>query len=92
MQWLSKVKFRDRPNLRPSLRGVEYCLLGHDDIAFCIIPWDKRGGYHFDYYTGKVDDQLEEIEEAAAESCGNRQAIAQQPNGRNLQSYCGSGL
>ena len=70
MKWLSKVKFRDSKNLHPSLCDVEFCLLGFDDVAFCIIPWEKRGGYHFDYYTGKVDEQLEVIEEAAAESCG----------------------
>lgn len=55
----AKVKFQHQDSIHTDLRNKEFCLLGFDETAFALIEWQKRGGYQFEFYTGRVYTHLE---------------------------------
>ena len=60
MKFADKVKFK-KENAHPDLKEGEFCLLGFNESAFALVPWEKRGHYFFDYYTGIAEDELEVV-------------------------------
>jgi hypothetical protein len=56
-----KVKFKDGCN--DFYKDKEYCLIGCCNSAFALIEWHKKGGYAFDYVSGKVEECLEKVED-----------------------------
>lgn len=54
-----KVRFAKQEEIHPDLRNKDFCLIGFDNSAFALIEWEKRGQYHFEYYTGSFYADLE---------------------------------